>query len=129
MMAKKLYLVSAHGKENLGAILKASREAKGWSMEALVDEIERVTGHKLGRSTISNLERGHSIPGWDTLALLEAAEYVVWPSGGRLLSASDMFEIASERVDPRQDQKKMTPPGFNYSSRFADSAIGAYSVG
>lgn len=129
MMAKKLYLVSAHGKESLGAILKASRDTKKWSMEELVDEIERITGHKLGRSTISNLERGHSVPSWDTLALLEAAEYVVWPGTDRLLSASDMFEIASERVDPRQGEKKLMPPNLNYSSRFADSAVGAYSVG
>lgn len=118
-MARRLGLVSAQGKERLGLVLKASREARDWSMEALVDEIERVTGHKLGRSTISNLERGHNIPSWDTLALLEAAEYVVWPGTDELLTASDMFEIASERVDPKQDKGKLRVSSLTYSSRFS----------
>lgn len=100
-MGQKLVpLTTEQGKKRLGQLLRASRDGKGWSLDDLIKQVEVGTGQAIGKSTISSLERGNSTPNWDTLALLAAVEYVLFPATNTPLSAHDMFDVACEVVNP-----------------------------
>lgn len=104
-------LVTDNGKRILGSYLKRCRELRGWSLDQLIKRVEEVTGHRLGKSTISSLERGHTQPTWDTLSLLADVGYARLPNG-HPLSVYQMFDIACELLSPddfevrRQDSSK-----------------------
>jgi transcriptional regulator with XRE-family HTH domain len=93
-------LITDTGKQRLGALLKACREQRDWSIDDVIREIHAATGYKPAKSTISNLERGHSTPTWDTLALIAAIRYVYLPGVNFPLTAHAMLDIASETIDP-----------------------------
>lgn len=96
-MSSAVCLITERGKKTLGSLLKYFRDEKGWSLDELINEIEEKTGHRLSKSTISQLERGHSDPRWDTLAILSATGYLKNPRSGEVFKPAELFEIACER--------------------------------
>lgn len=68
-------------------------------MEDLILQVNRVTGYKVSKSTISQLERGNADPKWNTLAVLAAAEFIK-DKKGNFLTTNDLFAIACEEINP-----------------------------
>ena len=99
-------LFTENGRRVLGQLIRSCREQKGWSLDDLVFQIRVATGHKISKTTISNLERGSSSPSWDTLALLASAEYIHLYSSAELIDAHAMIDIACEAVDPTTGKTK-----------------------
>lgn len=101
-------LITEYGKRLLGKVIKDCREQKGWSLDEVVAQIRLKTGHKLSKTTLNNLERGYTTPSWDTLALLAEVGFIYVNLKGKkqMLSAHDMFDIASEQADlPSQSSR------------------------
>lgn len=71
-------------------------------MDFVVDQIESDLGYKMGRSTISNLERGHHDPTWNTLEVLASLEYICWPGTSVALTAVEMILVACEVIAPEE---------------------------
>jgi transcriptional regulator with XRE-family HTH domain len=97
MLSRKVNTITENGKKALGTVLKYFREKKGWSMDDLIIEVNKVTGYKVSKSTISQLERGNADPKWNTLAVLAAAEFIT-DKEGHFLNTNDLFAIACEEI-------------------------------
>lgn len=119
------HLITEYGKRLLGAILKECRDSQGWSLDDLVARIKEVTGHKLSKTTLNNLERGYTTPTWDTLALLSEVGYVFADPASRKkpLTAHDMFDIASEQSTlPKQASRiKKIRQGLDFPKTTEDA--------
>lgn len=82
----------------LGQLLEHSRKRLGWSQDELLSQIKARTGCTISKSAISALERGNSKPGWDTLSILAATNYVQNPTN-KPYTTTELFMIACERAD------------------------------
>ncbi|MCS6814291.1 MAG: helix-turn-helix domain-containing protein [Cyanobacteria bacterium] len=103
-MVKAVPIITERGCKSLGQLIKRFREApkpgfpKGWSLDEFVAEIQQETGFTISKSTLSKLERGHSEPKWDTLAILAATGFLVNAKTGEPLTTAQLFEIACEQL-------------------------------
>jgi transcriptional regulator with XRE-family HTH domain len=95
-------LITETGRKRLGRIMVESRERQKVSMNYLVDQMEERFGYRMGSSTISNLERGHNDPTWNTLEYLASLEYICWPDTGAPLTAMEMMLVACELIVPER---------------------------
>ena len=94
------------GLVRLGSILKKTRIENGWSMDELIKYLHEVTGKKLSKSTISNLERGNQEPDWVTISTLVHGCFLK-NEKGVLYKEQDLFEIACERYPYKEAQRKI----------------------
>ena len=105
-MTKKVFIITEQGCRNLGQIIRQFRESPkpnsplGWSLDEFVAEIQRETGFLLSKSTLSKLERGHSEPKWDTLAILAATGFILNSRTQQPFTTAELFAIACEQLDP-----------------------------
>jgi transcriptional regulator with XRE-family HTH domain len=76
MQKNEVVLVTKKGRATLGELLREYRERQGWSLDRLAEEVYAVTGNTIVKSTISNLERGNTVPTCDTLLLLSQVGYL-----------------------------------------------------
>ncbi len=102
MSFETVCLITDKGRKCLGQVLKHFRAARGWSMDDLFMEINRVTGCTVSKATISELERGNTEPKWNTLAILAATGYMTHPATGKPLTTTDLFAIACETLAPSE---------------------------
>jgi transcriptional regulator with XRE-family HTH domain len=87
----KIPQVTKEGRLKLGSVLKRYREEQGWTIDELVQFVDTRTGMKISKSAISNLERGNTVPNWDTLSILACSGYLPY-------SANELMDIATEGV-------------------------------
>lgn len=103
-MKTKPRLWTKTGLQQLGDLIKRSREAHGWSQRTLADYIEEQTGHRVSDSSLSGLERANREPNWNTLAIVAAAQFVL-KEDGLPYTAEEFSAIASETFfNFRQEQ-------------------------
>lgn len=81
-------LWTKEGLQRLGELVKASREALGresgkskLSQRGLSTYIKGKTGETIHDTTLSGIERASQAPSWDTLAILEAARFILHKDG------------------------------------------------
>lgn len=87
------------GLKTLGEMHKAARIKMGWSIDKLRIELMKRTGVTLSKSSISGIENGHHNPGWNTLAIISAAGYLVDPQTQEPFSTEQLFHIACRPWD------------------------------
>lgn len=99
-------VITNKGKETLGKFLKESREGMSLSLDAFLAKVKESTGQEISKSTLSELERGNSVPKWDTLSILAWGKFYVNPITKNYYTASELFEIACEYFDPFTGDRK-----------------------
>jgi transcriptional regulator with XRE-family HTH domain len=92
-------VITSKGRKTLGEFLKKSREDMNLSLDAFLAKVKESTGQEISKSTLSELERGNSVPKWDTLSILAWGHFYINPLTGDFCTASELFEIACEYFD------------------------------
>lgn len=98
---------------NFGKQLKLIRKQKGYTLETLAKEYNRLTGAKLTKSTLSRYENNHQTPSAETIRQLAELLEV---SPGILLAAPREHTDISEIMEETR-QKLLTSPGLMLDGR------------
>ncbi len=91
-------LLIEEGLKKLGKIHLDARTRLGYSIEDMRGYILERTGKTIAKSTISNIEKGHNDPKWDTLAIISAAGYLINPATNRPYTTHQLFQIACSQA-------------------------------
>ncbi|NCJ06643.1 hypothetical protein GS597_09020 [Synechococcales cyanobacterium C] len=101
----EIWLITEGGRKKLGQFIRETRKGYGFSQDDLIEVIHWLTGHRIGKATLSALERGNVKPQWDTLAILAASGRFKNARTYMPFTAEELFAIACERIDPGLPQE------------------------
>ncbi len=87
------------GLERLGKAFRVARNAKGLSMDRLIEQLKQMNC-RLSKKTISNFENGVGMPQWNTLASLAATKLLCFPGSQQPMMAEDFSSVAAGWLNP-----------------------------
>ena len=113
------------GLDNLGKILKQSRENRNLSLRDAADVISRKLSScyvtAVDHGTISRIEKGHGEPKWNTLVAISASQFVR-DKYNNPLTIYDFIDIASESTAQKLE-KSCNSSKLGVSEAIADMCI------